>query len=820
MINITNFRIILRAVLILILTCFFFTIYAVHDSDVLFDDTHVLEFHFTFEQDNFWETLEQNYNIGTGTYLEADLEFNGEICEMVGVRLSGNTSWSYPSQKKSMKIKFDAFTEDQEFYGVNKLNLKNAFKDPSFLREKLLCDYIGEFVPCSRTSFVKVYLNGVYWGLYNNVEQVNKKFIDKNFGNNEDGNLFKGDPEGDLFWYGENQSLYYDRYALKTNEEESDWFDLVYLVDKINNTPLEVFPSELERIFHIRNFLFFSAINNFFVNLDSYIDKGHNYYIYHREDTDKFVHIPWDFNFALGTYIPLLYQQSQLPFLPVFWESPMPLERPLVNRMFQIEEYRNIYLMNYQYLMDNVFQEDLLFSRIDSLVNMIRPAVYADTLKMFTNEEFEQSIVEDIPYGNSFIFGIKSFLQTRIESINEQLPEFYIPNRISGLYINEFLADNETDIQDEFNENEDWIEIYNNNEFPVNLNGFFLSDDPSIPDKWKLNNIVIPGNGYELFWADNNPEQGIKHTNFCLNSSGETIGLYSIDGVLPTDKYDYDQQLTDVSFGRLPNGGKNWQFFPETTPLEPNYFITIEELFINEFMASNESTIADENGEYDDWLELYNGNDYDLDLTGLYLTDDPQEPDKWEFPAVSIPAEGHLIIWADDDPEQGELHTNFKLSADGEYILLYDHDTITLIDSIGFTEQQPDVSYGRTSDGFEEWSYFTEPSPGTSNAETSIPEDEYSVPDNSILIGNCPNPFRRDTKIKYFIDQKEKVQVSIYNSRGQLVNQLLNDEVDAGFHLLSWNGKDRTGKNVSSGVYFYKLNTGKSVSIKKMILMQ
>ena len=820
MINITNFRVIIRVILILILTSFFFTINAAHDSDVLFDDTQVLEFHFTFEHDNFWDTLEQNYNNGSGAYLKADLEFNGEICEMVGVKLTGNTSMSYPSQKKSMKVKFDAFTEDQDFYGVNKLNLKNAFKDPSFLREKLLCDHINEFIPGPRTSFVKVYLNGIYWGLYNNVEQVNMKFIDKNFGNNEGGNLFKGDPEGDLVWYGDNENAYFDRYYLKTNEEEPDWSDLVYLIDKINNTPLEVFPTELERIFHIRNFLFFSAINNFFVNLDSYIDKGHNYYIYHREDTGKFVHIPWDFNFALGTYKPFLYPQSQLPYLPVFWESAMPLERPLVNRMFQVEEYRQIYLSDYQYLMDNVFQEELLFSRIDSLVNMIRPAVYADTLKMFTNEEFEQSILEDIPYGNSYIFGIKSFLQTRIESINEQLLEFNIPNRISGLYINEFLANNVTDIQDEFNENEDWIEIYNDNDFPVNLNGFFLSDDPSIPDKWKLNNIVIPGNGYELFWADNNPEQGNKHTNFCLDTDGETIGLYCLDGVIPADKYVYDQQQTDVSFGRLPDGGKNWQFFPETTPLNPNYYITIEELFINEFMASNESCIADEYEEFDDWLELYNGNDYDLDLTGMYLTDDPEEPDKWEFPAISIPADGHLLIWADDDTEQGELHTNFKLSADGEYILLYDHDTITLIDSICFAEQQPDVSFGRTSDGFEEWSYFSEPSPGTSNSETSIIEDQYSIPDNSILIGNYPNPFICETKISYFIDQQKKVQVSIYNAKGQLINKLIDNVVDAGFHLITWNGKDRTGKNVSSGVYFYKLNTSKSVSIKKMILMQ
>jgi hypothetical protein len=141
-------------------------------------------------------------------------------------------------------------------------------------------------------------------------------------------------------------------------------------------------------------------------------------------------------------------------------------------------------------------------------------------------------------------------------------------------------------------------------------------------------------------------------------------------------------------------------------------------LFINEFMAANDSTIIDENGDYDDWIELYNAGDTDIDLGGMYLTDNFTNVTKWQIPDTCICAGGFLLIWADNETMEGPLHTNFKLSAaNGEGIGLYDTETQEnmLIDAKSFNPQARDTSYGRFPDGHNRWYVMPTPTPGTAN---------------------------------------------------------------------------------------------------------
>lgn len=120
---------------------------------------------------------------------------------------------------------------------------------------------------------------------------------------------------------------------------------------------------------------------------------------------------------------------------------------------------------------------------------------------------------------------------------------------------------------------------------------------------------------------------------------------------------------------------------------------------INEVMASNQAYITDENGEYEDWIELYNNSSSAVNLGGWFLSDNPDNLDKWEFPTnTSIPAMGYLIIWADEDSSQGPLHANFKLSAAGEELLLINGSGSTVQD-ITFGTQQADKGYARSPNG-------------------------------------------------------------------------------------------------------------------------
>jgi hypothetical protein len=119
-------------------------------------------------------------------------------------------------------------------------------------------------------------------------------------------------------------------------------------------------------------------------------------------------------------------------------------------------------------------------------------------------------------------------------------------------------------------------------------------------------------------------------------------------------------------------------------------------------MADNATTAIDQDEEFDDWIELYNNSDSAISLEGYYLSDDSADITQWSFPAVSIAANGYLIIWADNDEEQEGLHANFKLSASGETIVLASPDE-TIIDQVIFEEQTEDVSMGRNPNGTGEF---------------------------------------------------------------------------------------------------------------------
>jgi hypothetical protein len=125
----------------------------------------------------------------------------------------------------------------------------------------------------------------------------------------------------------------------------------------------------------------------------------------------------------------------------------------------------------------------------------------------------------------------------------------------------------------------------------------------------------------------------------------------------------------------------------------------IKSIAINELMAVNSTVVADQNGEFDDWFELYNLTIADIDISGYYLSDNDTKPSKWKIPSGTvIRAGGYLIIWADKDTTQAGLHANFKLSSGGEELVLSDPD-LTIIDLIKYPEQTLELSYSRFPNG-------------------------------------------------------------------------------------------------------------------------
>ena len=126
---------------------------------------------------------------------------------------------------------------------------------------------------------------------------------------------------------------------------------------------------------------------------------------------------------------------------------------------------------------------------------------------------------------------------------------------------------------------------------------------------------------------------------------------------------------------------------------------------INELMPRNITTVSDEYDEFDDWIEFYNNSMYEVDLSGYYLSDNLSVPDKWQFPeGTKIEAQGFLIVWADDDTHQEGLHASFKLSADGEELVLLNRKR-EVVDYVKFGAQSLELSYSRIPNGTGEFSW-------------------------------------------------------------------------------------------------------------------
>jgi|TARA_B110000438_G_scaffold285757_1_gene316223 hypothetical protein len=143
-------------------------------------------------------------------------------------------------------------------------------------------------------------------------------------------------------------------------------------------------------------------------------------------------------------------------------------------------------------------------------------------------------------------------------------------------------------------------------------------------------------------------------------------------------------------------------------------------LIINEFLASNDATYADEQGDFDDWVELYNDSSEPINIGGMYFTDTPNDDKAYLIPntepsKTTIPAGGYLIIWCDDDQEQGVLHVSKKLKGGGESVILINSDGTTIIDSYTYDSQTTDISMGRNIDNMDEWIFYNNPTPGASN---------------------------------------------------------------------------------------------------------
>ncbi|MCB1021345.1 MAG: CotH kinase family protein [Acidobacteria bacterium] len=724
---------------LLVLACSLPALAAADQADAFFDDSQVREIRLVFSDANWYQTLFASHSDDPDDpYFPVKFQYGDVVLDQIGVRFKGNSSFRRNGIKKPFKLDFNEYDDDLTFLGLKKLNLHNGDLQPDFLREKLVHEIEGKHVASQRSVFVRLYVNDAYYGLYLAVEQPDKTMMQSRFGDDEDGNLYEAEEQGggstpNLSYLGSAQSAYENVYLLKTNESQNDFSGLIEFLDILNNTSTDELPAKLDPICDVENWLYGLAVNNLVTNLDSYLGVGAEYYLYDRDSDGRFVHIQWDHNESFGITgdgTPSIANPFALdPFyLPTSSGGGRPgggggnTARPFLEKTWATPEYRRLYLRMFSRILREGFDLETMSARIDTLANLIRDDVYADPNKPYTNQQFETALQTRLS-GNSNIYGLKQFVQERYNYLRPYLDALAEP---SDIRLNELVTSNSGAALDEAGDADPWIELYNPGPGTLTLSGFTLSDDPSNPSKWSVPARTLADGEFLVLWLDAETAEGEMHASFRLSAAGGAVHLYASGAQI--DSVAYPALAAGRSLIRLGDSGEKWAITsnvsagaanPSSGEAVSDAPVGASTLLLNELMADNDGVLEDpdEPGAYDDWFEVYNAGSTDVDMGGMFLTDNLSNPQKWTVPAgVVIPAGGRLVFIADGETAQGPLHAGFSLSASGEELGLFDSDGETLLDSIVFGVQQTDVSFGRTSDGAAVWSIFQPATPGAANA--------------------------------------------------------------------------------------------------------
>lgn len=443
----------------------------------LFDQHRVNTVYITIPSDS----LEKIFSIPESDhYFNAVFVYtNGEsydTVENVGFRLRGNTS-RY-AQKKSFKISFNEFEPGRTYQDIKKLNLNGQHNDPSMIREKLFYDIWNSCgMPERRCSFVKLFINDRYYGLYTNIEEFDKKWLGRVFTNNG-GNLYKCTYPADLVYLGNNPTEYIQLlngtvtggrvYDLQTNEDEDDYSGLVQLISTLNLKDDDEFKMQIDQILDVNATLKAFALDVVTGNWDNYMYNKNNFYLYQNPEDGKFTFITYDTDNTFG-----------IDWIGRDWATRNcndwvnhGEDRPLADRLFSIPEFMNLYTAYLDTITRYYCNEQMIFPHIDSLLNMITEAGIADTMRTkdfgYTIEDFLNSTTQTIDSHSPY--GIKPFISARNMNTLYQLKIYSFPP----------LQNADIKVKVSPNPFQNRISIQSDTDINYNLTAVFSSDGKAI----------------------------------------------------------------------------------------------------------------------------------------------------------------------------------------------------------------------------------------------------------------------------------------------------------------------------------------------------
>jgi len=386
---------------------------AVSVAQDLYDPSVLRTVNITFTQSN-WQTLLRS-NYASETDLAGTVEVDGRSYPNVGIRIRGNTSFTAlpaGSEKFSLKLEMDFVNPNQDLMGYDSINLNNGWRDPTFSREVEFNNFVARFVPNARANNVVVTINGVNWGVYNNVQQTDKRLLRDYFANADGLRIRCANlPNGPGLAYNGPNASGYTVYEIQFDGGLADPVGaLISVTNTLSNAPLTDIAA-IDRNFAIDPSIWTVVLENMLTDDDSYINKGCDFMTY-RDPIDERTH--------------LIQRDANETWTQTTWainRNFTQVNKPFLSRVLSVPELRQRYMAHYRTARSDLNWVNYFEPKFNLRRNLIRNAVAADTKKIYSTALFEANFTSQVtmPGGGlvgGTIPGLQQFVTERANFLN------------------------------------------------------------------------------------------------------------------------------------------------------------------------------------------------------------------------------------------------------------------------------------------------------------------------------------------------------------------------------------------------------------------
>jgi hypothetical protein len=721
-----------------------------------YDQSIIQQIEIQFNQSDWDYELDTAKAGAEGYIMAASVTINGVYFDSVGVKYKGNSSYNPTYNKNPFHIELDTY-KSQSYLGVKDIKLGNNYADPSMIREVLAYDILKNYMHCPEANFAKVYVNGIYYGVYSNAESIGKKFYAKHYFSSSN-TAIKCNPivnpsantKSNLKYFTSGDSSnYFNFYEIKS---DYGWNNLRALADTVTN-----YQSRFANNVDVDRLIWMLAFNNVNVNLDSYSGAFcQNYYLY-KDNANHYNTTIWDLNMCFGGFPFLGVSNSSLAQLNITNLQQLPINIhatdlywPMINIINSNPQYKKMLVAHMRTIVNEYFANNLYQTRATQFQTLIDTSVQSDNFKFYSYSQFQNGLTGNVSVGSYSVPGISNLMSARLSYLQGTTDFNYATPTITAISAStNSPAINST------------VSITAN---VVNTNTVYLGYRTN--NHQKFTRVLMYDDG-----AHNDGASGD-------NVYGASIAVTSAE----TEYYIFAENATAGIFS--PERAEHEFYVLQTNLAQPVW----GDLVINEFLAVNNFGETDENGKHEDWIELYNTTSNVLNLSGLYLSDDYLDPTKYIFPNNTIiQPNGFITIWADEGNTNNEtLHCNFKLLNSGEQIIL--SNSTSVLDSISFGYQGADISMARCPDGTGNFSPSSTPTYNESNCAVGINE----INTDLISFVVFPNPANEDFTIQ--CNTNVILPIKVINIMGEIV---LEDELHQSLTI--------NASTLSQGIYLVKI---------------